>query len=88
MDKKLTSREGGLGISTLKGKYKKLSLTKIWGQFDSKTCLNLTKISVREADSLAYLQKASVYEALVVKLTPDFRLRIKLWEDFEKRVVR
>ncbi len=27
--------------------------------------------------SLAYLQKASVYEALGVKLTPDFRLRVK-----------
>ncbi len=26
--------------------------------------------------SLAYLQKASVYKALGVKLTPDFRLRV------------
>ncbi len=29
---------------TLKRKYKKLTLTKIWGQFDPKTCLNLTNI--------------------------------------------
>ncbi len=47
----------------------------IRGQSDPKTCLNLT-ILVEKQTSMYYLQKASIYEALGVKLTPVFCLRV------------
>ena len=62
-------------LLTLKCKYKKLTLTKIWGQFDPKTCLHLTKEYVSLIVGLYKnngLQKASIYEALGVKLPQIF----------------
>ncbi len=64
---------------TVKPNYKKLMLTKIWGQLDPKTCLNLTKLEEYPMQEIPLwlIYRKTTFSRPEVKLTPDFHLRVK-----------